>query len=135
MIFLRKVVFGLICSLPLANIVYARPVIESSKNPDKDLWRYEAPGIAWCNYTTMYEHHKNIGTADLGFNIDDFVNSEMGAGMIANLKNHLLYPDEMAPEILQYWEKMGIRKELFNADNMAIKYAVFSQSRDRNALV
>ena len=103
----------------------AMNVLAESDYADKELWYYETDNIAWCNYPTMYEHMAAMGLADSGFDIDAYVDSEMGEGVIKLLKNVILY-QETDQEVMDYWTDLGIRKELFHEDDAEKKFAVYT---------
>lgn len=100
-------------------------VLAEADYEDKELWYYETDNIAWCNYSTMYEHMAAMGLADSDFDIDTYVNSEMGEGVIKLLKNVILY-QEADQEVMDYWSELGIRKELFHEENAEKKFAVYT---------
>lgn len=61
-----------------------------------------------------------------GFDQEAFDQSEAGRGIAAMQEIYERYPDdEMHPEVVAYWQRQGIKKELFDAASDG-KYAVFT---------
>lgn len=95
----------------------------------KYLWTVPTDSFTWDDYGSLYDHHKGMGdTAYDGteFNIDDLVNSPLGESMVENISNFLLYPDENDPAVYQYWEDLGIKKELHDGDDEDRKWSTFT---------
>lgn len=118
--------FG-VAALAMSTIVSASTLVQAEEidYENKELWTLETDNIAWCNYTSMYDHMAAMGLADNGFDIDAYVNSKMGEGVIGLLKNVILY-QETDQEVMDYWADLGIRKELFNAEDANEKFAVYT---------
>lgn len=96
---------------------------------NKYLWTVPTDSFTWDTYGSLYDHHKGMGdTAYDGtqFSIDDLVDSPLGESMVENISNFLLYPDESDPAVYAYWEEMGIKKELHDADDADRKWSVFT---------
>ncbi len=81
---------------------------------NKDLWFKETDNFYWTDAKTAYEHNN---MASEGFDMDAFVNSKMGEGVINNMYYFLTYADQMDPEVLSYWEGIGIKKEIHDEDD------------------
>ena len=96
---------------------------------NKYLWTVPTDSFTWDDYSSLYDHHKGMGdTAYDGteFSIDDLINSPLGESMVENISNFLLYPDETDPAVYAYWEDLGIKKELHDADDPDRKWSVFT---------
>jgi acetyl esterase/lipase len=84
--------------------------------PNKYLWYQE--GLKKPN-----------GAADCGWDLNTFINSELGEWYITQNQYQNLgsTTDEMNPAVLAHWEEIGMKKELFHADETdAAKYSVFT---------
>ena len=112
----KRIGIGIALAVTASMTFGAMNVLAESDYADKELWYYETDNIAWCNYPTMYEHMAAMGLADSDFDIDAYVDSEMGEGVIKLLKNVILY-QETDQEVMDYWTDLGIRKELFHEDD------------------
>ncbi|MCD8338580.1 MAG: hypothetical protein LUD18_15180 [Lachnospiraceae bacterium] len=62
---------------------------------------------------------------DCDFDIDAYVNSEMGEGVMELLANVILY-QEMDDEVIEYWTNLGIQKDLYNEEDDESKFAVYT---------
>jgi len=93
--------------------------------PDKELW--DVPRT-W-----------NIGTEPLALrprirdmpregrvDFDRLIDSEYGERMIRNFKPYILFPDEMDPGLLAYYEETGLRKEQFETDDLYTKWSLYT---------
>ena len=87
---------------------------EERDYPNKELWFKETDAFFWSDAKTAYEHNN---MALEGFDMDAYVNSELGEGVINNMANYLTYSDQMDPELLAYWEEKGVKKELHDAED------------------
>jgi hypothetical protein len=73
--------------------------------------------------------HAYYGSTDLGFTMEGYVNSPLGEWFAKQYQYKQLgirndgSLDEMNPDIVKYWEAIGMKKELYNND---IKYSVFT---------
>lgn len=61
----------------------------------------------------------------IGFDMDDYINSPAGEGLIETLEPIILFDDEMGEDLLAYWEEKGIKKEMWNEDDEDNKYAIY----------
>ncbi len=91
----------------------------------KDLWDLETDNIAWTNYPTMKEHMAAMALEDSDFDIDAYIDSEIGEGVMDLLANVILY-QETDEEVMQYWEDLGIQKDLYNENDEEKKFAVYT---------
>lgn len=95
---------------------------------NKYLWTIPTDSFTWDTYYSLYDHHKGMGRDaydKTAYSIDDIVNSPLGEGMVENVANFLIYPDENDPAVYQYWEELGIKKELHDGDDQDRKWSSF----------
>lgn len=97
--------------------------------PNKYLWELpmkglrDDDGVLRENPQTLRQ--ARLGSVWQGFDIEEHIASEDGAVQAEHWKNVITCSDEMAPQVLEYWEKLGWKKELHNVDNLPEKYSVF----------
>ena len=53
-------------------------------------------------------------------------NSEAGQKMIEENRNTFLYKNEMDPAVLAYWDSLGMKKEMHDADDPLLKWASYT---------
>jgi hypothetical protein len=100
--------------------------------PKKKLWYQESAAIqalrtppAWNNMADFFA--KELYNTDplIGFNMESYINSPAGKGLIELLEPVILFKDEMGPDLLAYWKNKGITKTMAHADDAANRYAVY----------
>lgn len=116
--------------------VFASEIIKenSSDNndyPEKYLWYVKNGAFYWGDYDSAYAHHKTLGQGEdrdgRGWDMDAYVNSEIGQGTIQNLEPFILYgKDPMGQDILDYWAKRGMKKQVFDADDKERVWSLFT---------
>jgi pimeloyl-ACP methyl ester carboxylesterase len=98
---------------------------------------YQTPNVSFSNGTaavtvgpynydlkTRYEEtvpayfvadSTGMGSVAKGYSVDALINSPLGEGIMENLRWYLDYTNQDAhPDLLAYWDSLGIRKEVFN---------------------
>lgn len=93
------------------------------------LWYTQTDSFTWDNYNSLADHHSQMGgtSADgTEFDFEAFINSPLGESVINTTKNFILYPNEYCEEEYQYWEDLGIKKEVHDAGDKASKWATFT---------
>ena len=98
--------------------------------PEKYLW-YEDATFPGNDAANTYEHHTAMGQGEgrdgRGWDIDVYVNSELGEGTIQNLMPYILYgEDASSEESIAYWESLGVKKEVFDADDEERIWSIFT---------
>ncbi len=96
---------------------------------DKYLWYVPTESFTWDSYGCLADHHSQMGgTAADGteFDFDALVNSPLGESIISTSKNFILYSDEYGAQEYEYWESLGIRKEMHDFDDKDHKWATFT---------
>ena len=76
---------------------------------------------------SFYDHLPDMGSPD--YKHDEFVDSQMGDALISLLEPFLIFEDEDGLPLKKYWENYGLKKEVFNKEDMAPdwkKYCVFT---------
>ena len=70
---------------------------------------------------------KLLASNDPNIDYDRIINSPVGETYITHQRLHILYEDEMDPEVLKYWEncEKGLRKELRRTEVHYERYAVY----------
>ena len=116
-----KTIFRLVRGAPLLVVWLATVVsagaqeAQSYDYADKELW-YD---------TTLYGGKMSparivAGNGSEGFDVEKFINSEMGERIMAMIKNELvIYGEENwnTPEMAKYWADRGVIKEVHNRDS------------------
>lgn len=96
---------------------------------NKYLWYVPTDSFTWDNYASLADHHSKMGgpAADgTEFDFEALVNSPVGESLVTNAKNFILYPDEYSREEYQYWEDLGIKKEMHDFTDKDRKWATFT---------
>ncbi|MDY3766260.1 MAG: hypothetical protein SO016_06115 [Lachnospiraceae bacterium] len=95
---------------------------------NKYLWYVPTESFTWDNYSCLADHHSLMGgTAVDGteFDFDALVNSPLGESLVTNTRNFILY-SEYSEEEYQYWEDLGIRKEVHDSTDKNCKWSTFT---------
>lgn len=95
---------------------------------DKYLWYVPTDSFTWDNYSTLASHHSLMGKASADgteFVFEDLVNSPLGESLVTSMKNFILY-DEYSEEEYQYWNDLGIRKEIHDSTDKNSKWTTFT---------
>jgi len=97
--------------------------------PEKGLWELPMIGLR-DNNGVLLKDPNNLRLARWGsvtndFDLDAHINSEDGRLQALQWERVIRYTDEMDPNVLAYWEKLGWKKELHNADNRPEKWSSF----------
>jgi poly(3-hydroxybutyrate) depolymerase len=66
------------------------------------------------------------GMGGAGFDLDKWKATAAAAKLLAMEKNGFIYTDEMDPAVLAYWDALGVKKELHDADDPALKWASYT---------
>ena len=81
----------------------------------------EANAEAWLVFDENDERHyfndEWIFRKDQNFDFNEFIHSERSLKIREWMERFKAYPDEMDPELLAYWEKAGLKKELHEVEN------------------
>lgn len=96
---------------------------------NKYLWYVPTESFTWDSYGCLADHHSSMGgpAADgTEFDFDAFVNSPLGESVVNNAKNFILYSDEYGAQEYEYWEELGIRKEMHDFGDKDHKWATFT---------
>lgn len=96
---------------------------------NKYLWYVPTESFTWDYYGCLADHHSKMGgTAADGteFDFDALVNSPLGESIVNNAKNFILNSDEYSASEYQYWEDLGIKKEMHDFEDKAGKWATFT---------
>ncbi len=56
---------------------------------------------------------------------DKLIDSEYGERMVGNFKQYILHEDEMDPQMLAYYESIGLKKELHEAGDLYTKWSLY----------
>lgn len=57
---------------------------------------------------------------------DAIINSPFGERLVLNMENYILYENEMDPDLLRYYERIGYKKELFEAEQLYTKWSCYT---------
>ena len=85
--------------------------------------RDEYTGVLLENPPTLKT--RRLGSVTNGFDIDAHMDSEDGMRQIQQWKNVITCNDEMSEQVLKYWEALGWKKVLHNADILEKKWSCF----------
>lgn len=66
-----------------------------------------------------------MGSVWNGFDIESHIHSEDGIRQARNWERIIRYADEMAPEVISYWEKLGWHKELHDTEQPDKRWSCF----------
>ena len=84
---------------------------------------------AGSNYPDMI-YPKMVGNSTGGpaFDVEKFKATPAAAKLAAWMKNGFMYKDEMDPAVLAYWDALGVKKELHDADagDKELKWASYA---------
>lgn len=89
---------------------------------NKDLW-FNSFGIA---KGTVSMNLRVSGAKDLGWKFGDYINSPTGEWVANQYKFYFQGYKEDDPEIYEYWESLGMKREIYHIDNKTEKYIVFT---------
>ncbi len=84
---------------------------------DRQLNHIENPG-------TLRQMRK--GSAIVGFDLEAHINSEDGRCQAENWRNVITCRDEMDPQVLEYWEKLGWKKSLHDTEDQDKRWSCFT---------
>ncbi len=95
-------------------------VVGERDYPGKDRWFVEMPG--------QPNAYSIVGVnGSEGFDIAAFVNTEMAEKLIELQYNTLvLYKDDMDPALVTFWDSLGIKKELHDAEDKTTAWASYT---------
>ena len=62
------------------------------------------------------------GMAGEAFDLDKWKATAAAEKIIANAENGFLHPDEMDPAIIAYWDALGVKKEVHDADDKDLRW-------------
>ena len=97
---------AIMCVMIAAPAISAREsTTDEAEKPEylyenKYLWNIPTESFTWDAYYSLYDHHKGMGKNAYDgteYSIDDIVNSPLGEGMVENIENFLIYPDQDDP--------------------------------------
>lgn len=113
-----------------ASAIYAADSTDKVYNyENKYLWYVPTENFTWDNqYSCLADHHRLMGgTAADGteFDFDALVNSPLGEDLVTSMKNFILH-DEYSAEEYEYWENLGIRKEVHDSTDRNSKWSTFT---------
>jgi pimeloyl-ACP methyl ester carboxylesterase len=71
---------------------------------------------------------KMVGNSSGGpvFDLEKWKATPSAAKLIAFMRNSFVYKDEMHPELLAYWDALGMKKELHDAEDVNLKWASYT---------
>jgi hypothetical protein len=100
--------------------------------PKKKLWYQDSAAIqalrnpvAWNNAADFFRKELYSQDPLVGFNMEKFIDSPAGEGLIELLEPIILFRDEMGADLLAYWSKKGITKTMEHAEDAKNRYAVY----------
>ena len=99
--------------------------------PNKELWYRKTNAYFWTDFETAAEHQLSCGTGNerdgRGFDIDRYINSEVGSSTMENLYPFLQWHDDPGcPEAIAYWAGLGMKKEIHDADDPDRVWSIFT---------
>lgn len=112
---MKKLVILLLALCTLA--IMALPASADYEYESKYLWYKPTDAFYWDNYGALYEHHQLMGYGKAEFDIENLINSELGASYVKYMKYFIEGYDQMDEEVLAYWESLGIKKELHDGED------------------
>jgi pimeloyl-ACP methyl ester carboxylesterase len=65
-------------------------------------------------------------TGGPAFDLEKWKATVSAQKLLAYMRNSYIYKDEMDPELLAYWEALGMKKELHDADDVDLKWASYT---------
>ena len=92
--------------------------------PAKHLWDIERRWNIGGPKLPMRERVPMAGTSNV--DIDLFINSPFGEKQVALMENYILYEDPMDPELVEKYRKIGLKKEMFETENLYTRWALFT---------
>jgi hypothetical protein len=120
----------IIKSIDTPTVLSGLKVVEKTQDqynyPNKEWWNTETKTISsFWKFKNIYELFGSLGSPDRGWNMDNFINSKLGEGVLDLMLHWLKYPNEMSQEVLNFWEENGIKKEMHNAGDPENKWASY----------
>ena len=96
-----------------------------SAAPDPEAGAYDYPDKPLWHDSTVYGGHLDAakiiaGNGSAGFDIDRFIDSEMGEAIMSMIKNELvIYGNQNwnHPDMIRYWSDRGVIKEIHNIED------------------
>ena len=74
---------------------------------------------------TMTFRDKFIRAGSPAFDVDRYIDSELGDNLMKHYENFAPYQDENDPRVYEYWEAHGVRKVLHNGEDSQHKWSSF----------
>lgn len=118
----KLVALAVSCSM-LAGMGMVSFAEETYDYENKDLWYQESDSFTWTDAKTAFVHNN---MACEGFDMEAYVNTKLAEGVINNMYYFLNYTDQMDPDVVSYWESMGVKKELHDADDEKRNWASYT---------
>ncbi len=72
----------------------------------------------------VYTDFKNLGKGQL--DVEAWKATEAAQKTVEHKRNPFLYRNEMDPAVIAYWDALGIKKEMHDADEPALKWASYT---------
>jgi len=95
----------------------ADDVVTERDYPNKEMW--------WDGLPNMYSIVGINGSE--GFDIASFVNTEMAEKLLAlQYDTAVRYKDDLDPELVAFWDGLGIKKELHDAEDPTMAWATYT---------
>jgi pimeloyl-ACP methyl ester carboxylesterase len=79
-------------------------------------------GVDWPNQ--LFKFYKGLGKGEV--DIEAFKVTASAQKTVEYQSNFYLFKNEMDPAVLGYWEALGMKKELHDADNLDLKWASYT---------
>jgi pimeloyl-ACP methyl ester carboxylesterase len=99
-----------------------KPQSSTYDYPLKERWdALRSPGGDFGDYWVT-----EVGDTEKGFNLDNFINSPLGKGIIENLVTVLDYTDDMDPALVAEWRVLGVKKEVYSYGDPDNNWAVYT---------
>ena len=100
----------------VSNVVYAQTTTVASK------------ATTDVKYPEAF-HKALLSLADKRFDFEKWKATAAAEKIAANARNDFLYPQEMDPAIFAYWDALGIKREVHDADNKDLKWTTYTPVR------
>lgn len=87
---------------------------------DKELW-----DVPMQHRNNITYRELMINTGGKLFDVDKFINSEIGSRKMKDIAHFIRNPNEAAPEVLDYWRSLGMTKQIHENTEIGVKWASY----------